>query len=185
MDSGSVTINGGTFGGNRASSGGAIYLNNGASLRISSNDFLMALNSADSSGAIYSNRGNVTIARSDFTTTPTSVSISFNQADDGGAICASCGKLSIDGIPFLNNPTTGRGGAVLMSNVIPPNPASTTRTFFRDNSAKDKGASIYSTAGSTLTISQDAFLRDSAESTWMTSVRLASSIAPSRLYLTG
>jgi hypothetical protein len=135
MDSGSVTINGGTFGGNRAPSGGAIYLNNGASLRISSNDFLMALNSADSSGAIYSNRGNVTIARSDFTTTPTSVSISFNRADDGGAIYASGGKPSIDGIQFLNN-RTGRGGAVLMSNVIPPNPASITLTFFRDNWAK-------------------------------------------------
>jgi predicted outer membrane repeat protein len=161
IENGSVTIKGGAFNSNDAPRGGAIYVNSGATLNIASNNFSINLNSAGTSGgAIYSTGGNVTIARSDFSNKPTSVSISSNKADDGGAIFASGGQLSIDGIQFLGNSATGSGGAIRLSDLLPPNPASVSRTYFRHNSASVKGASIYSTGASTLTLSADIFSRD-------------------------
>lgn len=100
VDSGTVTIAGGSFKGNNALEGGAIFVDNGAKLNIKSSDFSINNNvSSSAGGAIYSHGGIVTIQRSGGTLS--SVSIASNKGGNGGAISADGGKLSIDGIQFL------------------------------------------------------------------------------------
>ena len=96
--------------------------------------------------------------------TPNSVSIAFNTAyarggaDYGGAIYTEFGQLSIDGMQFLGNRAL-RGGAISMRN-MDRNPASITRSYFRDNSAQSgEGASIQ-LIDSKLNLAGDTFLRN-------------------------
>ncbi len=163
---GNVTITGGSFNGNNAHSGGAIYVSSSATLNIKSSNFTINHNTANSAGgAIYSDGGNVSMER-DPSQPLGNVQIASNGALFRGAgIFADGGKLSIDGVQFLDNFAVGLlnlfpgdGGAIQLSNLSPRNPASITRTYFRGNIATGKGASIYATDGSTLTLSGDTFL---------------------------
>ena len=140
IDSGTVSISGGRFNGNEAQNGGAIYVSKNATLNITSSNFSINDNKAGNvGGAISSYRGIVTMQLFG-DKTPNSVSIAFNTAyarggaDYGGAIYAEFGQLSIDGMQFLGNRAL-RGGAISMRN-MDTNPASITRSYFRDNSAQ-------------------------------------------------
>jgi predicted outer membrane repeat protein len=166
LDSGTVTIadtitgQQTNFTNDTADRGGAIYVNTGATLNIASNNFLFSNNRAGIDGAaIYSTGGKVNIMRG--SSNLSSVSFANNQAAYGGAIySANGGKLSVDGVQFGSNSAGNAGGAVVVSNVTPnPNPAAITNSYFRQNSA-GKGASIWVTNGSTLTVSGDTFVRD-------------------------
>jgi hypothetical protein len=162
IGSGSVTINGGSFDGNTAPHGGAIFVNRGATLNITSSNFTINNNDANfEGGAIYNSGGNIVFQRNPDLSSPLkSVSIASNHARRGGAIYDLGGQLSIDGMQFLGNTVSESGGAIQISDVVPPNPASVTRTYFRDNSAAGVGSSIYATDHSTLNISGDTFLRN-------------------------
>jgi predicted outer membrane repeat protein len=160
IDSGHVTIRGGSFSGNTAPHGGAIFVNRGAILNITSSNFTINDNRANfEGGAIYNNGGKVFFERN-LEAVLNSVSIASNQARRGGAIYDIGGQLSIDGMQFLSNSTTESGGAIQVSEFNSQNPASVTRTYFRDNSVGGVGASIYATGRSTLNVSGDTFLRN-------------------------
>lgn len=162
VDSGTVTIKRGVYNNNDASSGGAIYVNNGATLNIASSNFSINNNNASTAGgAIYNNAGNVTIQR-DPGQTLGNVSIASNSAASGGAIFAKDQRLSIDGVEINNNSSTGIGGAIVISNIKPPNPASITRTYFHDNSSGTNGGAIYLSDLSTLNVAANTFQRDRA-----------------------
>ena len=162
MDSGTVTIKRGDFNNNNAADGGAIFVNSGATLIIRSSNFSINNNSASGAGgAIYSNGGNVTIER-DPSQTLGNVSIASNSAGNGGAIFARGQQLSIDGVEINNNSSNGSGGAVAVSNIKPPNPASITRTYFHDNSSNMNGGAVYIVDFSTLNLSASTFRRDRA-----------------------
>lgn len=155
-DRGTVTIERGSFNGNNANFGGAIYVGKGATLNIKSSNFGLKNNRAGTAGgAIFSDGGIVNIQR-DPAQPLGSVSISFNTAGGGGAIFAPGGQLNIDGMQFLGNSTSGDGGAIWLTKIVP---ASITRTYFHENSAKRKGASIYA-GESTVNISGDTFARN-------------------------
>jgi len=162
VDSGTVTIKRGDFNNNNASDGGAIFVNSGATLIIRSSNFSLNNNSASGAGgAIYSNGGNVTIER-DPGQALGNVSIASNSAGNGGAIFARGQQLSIDGVEINNNSSNGSGGAVAVSNIKPPNPASITRTYFHDNSSNMNGGAVYIVDFSTLNLSASTFRRDRA-----------------------
>jgi predicted outer membrane repeat protein len=162
IDSGIVTIKGGKFNHNDAGNGGAVYVNSGATLNITSSKFWIDYNRAgDDGGAVYSNGGNVTIQR-DPSRGVEGVSIAWNSAGNGGAIVAKGGQLSVDGVEINNNSSTGSGGAIIVSNIKPPNPASITRTYFHNNSTKTNGGAVYLVDFSTLNVSASTFKRDGA-----------------------
>ena len=162
IDSGTVTIKGGKFNHNDAGNGGAVYVNNGATLSITSSKFWIDHNRAgDGGGAVYSNGGNVTIQR-DPSQGLESVSIAWNSAGNGGAIVAKGGQLSVNGVVINNNSSTGSGGAIIVSNVKPPSPASITRTYFHYNSTKANGGAVYLVDFSTLNLSASTLERDGA-----------------------
>ena len=114
----------------------------------------------DGGGAIYSNGGNVTLKRGSrrFQT----ASLSFNNALTGGAIYSASGQLSVDGVEINNNRSSGSGGAIVVSDIKPPTPASITRSYFHDNTAGVNGGAIYALDGSTLNLSASTFTRDHA-----------------------
>ena len=162
VDSGTVTIKRGDFNNNDAPSGGAIFVNTGATLNIASSNFQVNHNSASiGGGAIYSNGGIVNIQR-DPGQTLGNVSLGWNSAGSGGAISAQGGQLSIDGARLHNNSSNGSGGAIVVSNVKPPNPASITRTYFHDNVSNLNGGAIEVVNFSTLNLAASTFARDRA-----------------------
>jgi predicted outer membrane repeat protein len=151
-----------TFQQNSANQGGAIYLNTGATLKADSNDYLFSRNQAGASGgAIYSNGGNVTLARGG--NLPfLRASVSFNNSPTGAAIYSAGGQLSLDGIEVNNNTSSGSGGAIVVSDIKPPTPASITRSYFHNNSAGVNGGAIYLLNGSTLNLAASTFTNDRA-----------------------
>ena len=142
--------------------GGAIFVENGATLNIVSNNFTFSGNHVTNvGGAIYSNGSKVTIQRG--ASALKSVAIKSNRASNGGgAIYSEGGQLSIDGVEVNNNNSSGNGGAIVVSNIKPPNPASITRTYFHDNSSNRNGGAVYALNNSTLNISASTFTRDRA-----------------------
>jgi predicted outer membrane repeat protein len=149
------------FTGNSSNQGGAVYVNTDATLNIDSNLFTFTRNKADSGGgAIYSNAGNVTVKRGDAPFR--SASINFNNAVTGGAIYSAGGQLSVDGIEFNNNASSGSGGAIVVSDIKPPNPVLISRSYFHNNSAGVNGGAIYALDGSTLNLSASTFTDDRA-----------------------
>jgi len=83
VDSGTVTIKRGDFNNNNAPSGGAIFVNTGATLNIASSNFQVNHNSASTGGgAIYSNGGTVNIQR-DPSQTLGNVSLGWDSAGSG------------------------------------------------------------------------------------------------------
>lgn len=162
VDSGTVTIKRGDFNHNNAPNGGAIYVNGGATLNIISSNFQINHNRAGAAGgAIYSNGGTVNIQREPGQALG-SVNLASNSAADGGAISAQGGQLSIDGVEINDNSSTGSGGAVVVSNLKPPNPASITRTYFHDNASGTNGGAIDVVNFSTLNLAASTFARDRA-----------------------
>lgn len=163
VDSGTVTIKRGNFNNNNAGNGGAIFVNSGATLNISSSDFSIKNNHATGAGgAIDSDGGNITIKREPSQASG-NLSIASNSAGDGGgAIFANGGQLSIDGIEINNNSSRASGGAVIVSSVKPPNPASITRTYFHGNSSDTNGGAISVVNFSTLNIAASTFAKDRA-----------------------
>jgi predicted outer membrane repeat protein len=161
VDSGTVTIKRGNFNGNNAATGGAIFVNSGAALNITSSNFQINDNRASAGGAIYSNRGSINIRR-DPTQSLGNVSIASNSArNGGGAIFSDGGQLSIDGVEINNNSSNSSGGAVVLSFVRSPNPASISRAYFHDNSAGVNGGAII-LDGADLNLSASTFTNDRA-----------------------
>jgi predicted outer membrane repeat protein len=164
IDSGTVTIKRGDYNNNDAGgNGGAIFINGGATLKIASSNFTINKNRAGGAGgAIYSNGANLIIQR-DPTQSLGNVSIASNSAGNGGgAIFALGGQLSVDEIQINNNSSNGSGGAIVVSGVKPPNPASISRTYFHDNSSNTNGGAIYLDNFSALNLSASTFTRDRA-----------------------
>ena len=164
VDSGTVTIKRGDYNNNDAGgNGGAIFINGGATLKIASSNFTINKNRAGGAGgAIYSNGANLIIQR-DPTQSLGNVSIASNSAGNGGgAIFALGGQLSVDEIQINNNSSNGSGGAIVVSGVKPPNPASISRTYFHDNSSNTNGGAIYLDNFSALNLSASTFTRDRA-----------------------
>jgi len=170
---GAIYVNGGTvmlddfdgrgpvvFSGNTANQGGAIYLNTGTTLGVTSSNFTFVRNQAGSGGAIYSNGANVAVTRGVFPFQ--SASLGFNNAVSGAAIYSAGGKLSVDLAEINNNVSIGSGGAIVVSNIKPPTPASITRSYFHDNAARVNGGAIYLLDGSTLNLSASTFTNDLA-----------------------
>jgi len=163
VDSGTITIKRGVFNNNNAANGGAIFVNSGATLNVTSSNFQINNNRASGAGgAIYSNGGNVIIQR-DPGQTLGNVSIASNSAGNGGgAIYAGGGQLSVDGVEINNNSSPGSGGAVVVSSIKPPNPASITRTYFHGNSSSGNGGAVYALNFSTLNVAASTFTGDRA-----------------------
>ena len=91
-----------------------------------------------------------------------SASIRFNSSVTGAAIYAAGGQLSVDRAEINNNRSSGSGGAIVVSDIKPPTPASITRSYFHDNSAGVNGGALYALDGSTLNLSASTFTRDRA-----------------------
>jgi predicted outer membrane repeat protein len=169
IESGSVTLESSnswtwsriTFNNDTADHGGAIYVNNGATLNIASRNFEFSDNRAGSEGgAITSFFGKVNIQPVGGKTL--SASFARNHAPTGGAISNYGGQLlSVDGAVFDSN-DADNGGAVAESIITPPYLSSITNSYFHDNSAKVNGGAIYADQGSVLNVSRSTFFRDVA-----------------------
>ncbi|SRR5579875_55013 len=147
-----------------ANQGGGIYVNSGAVLKIASNNFTFDSNraTAGNGGAIYSDFGTVSIKRG-IQPVLANVAITLNTAGNGsgGAIYVSGGRLNIDGIEIRNNSASGRGGAIMASNLPLLTPAVIVRSFFHHNSSNTNGGAIYS-ARSAVDVSESTFAQDRA-----------------------
>jgi len=147
---------------NNAAEGGAIYVNRGASLRIASNNFILANNRAVTGrgGAIYNNGGTVSIERADILPSPSleNVALTSNSArfGSGGAVFSDAGTLRVDGIEIAGN-SAGNGGGVALANIRAESPATIIRTRFDGNSSQSNGGAVYLGAASFLNVSQGTF----------------------------
>ena len=107
-NNGTLTINGGSFEGNKANVAGAIYNAAGAALTVDGVTF--ASNSSDIAGAINNRDGNVTITSSTFKDNDAGKSMGGAIRNDSGDIQRN-GTITIKGSTFEDN-KAGNGGAV-------------------------------------------------------------------------
>jgi predicted outer membrane repeat protein len=108
---GTLTITGGTFSGNQATQGGAIY-NNGfyASMNDSPGTLFSSNTASSDGGAIYNNQGYFSVMAALFTGN-SSQSSAASYVSCGGAIC-NVGTAYINESTFTTNTTNGSGGAI-------------------------------------------------------------------------
>jgi predicted outer membrane repeat protein len=108
---GSLTITGGTFSGNQATQGGAIY-NNGfyASMNDSAGTLFSSNTASSDGGAIYNSQGYFSVIQALFTGNA-SQSSAASYVSCGGAIC-NVGTAFINESTFNTNTTSGSGGAI-------------------------------------------------------------------------
>ncbi len=174
---GALSVNNSTFQNNHSTSsslgGGAINSQSGSTLSVSSSSFLTNTSGA-SSGAIYSatqatlvnsafigntattsyggavaNAGNMSVSNSTFQN---------NQANDAAAIASlSTSTTSVSHSTFNGNKTTNNGGAVLNSGSLIVGDST-----FQDNQATGAGGAINNPAGSALSVTNSAFLLNTA-----------------------
>ena len=176
VDTGSVRIQGGTFSGNNAPNGGAIFVNSSAALNITSSNFSISNNSASvAGGAINMYGGAVTIQRNPAQTLG-NVRIAANTAPKGAAIYDETGRMSIDGVQFLQNGVTDFAGAIWLFDVSPRfATASITRSYFNG-----KRIAIY-LDDSTLNLAGDTFAGDGLPFTFSAAAIEVAGDAGSRL----
>ncbi|MEM7454983.1 MAG: hypothetical protein AAF456_11590 [Planctomycetota bacterium] len=100
-----VVISGLNFVNGNAQKGGAILMEGGGTLRLTSNDFISngEVFETEQGGAIYNNASTVLVLDSTFTA---------NFADEGGAIYSEGGTMNLIGSTFEDNKSTVNGGAV-------------------------------------------------------------------------
>ena len=155
VDSGSVSIQGGTFSGNNAPNGGAIFVSGPGKLNITSSNFSISNNTASiAGGAINTYGGGVTIQRNPAQTLG-NVRIAGNSSPMGTAIYDETANLRIDGVQFLKNGNSTSAGTIRLfdasSRFVT---ASITRSYFND-----ERVAIY-LDDSALTLAGDTFAGD-------------------------
>ena len=101
-----VTVTGGSFTGNTADKGGAIYGNNGSAISVSGVTFTQ--NTAIEGGAIHAKSSSVTVSDSSFA--------SNTASSQGAAIYASDATLSCTNTTLDQNTAANNGGAVYAIN---------------------------------------------------------------------
>ena len=168
-NNGTLTINGGSFEGNKANVAGAIYNAAGAKLTVDGVTF--ANNSSAKAGAINNYEGTVTITNSTFKSndagksmggavTNTSGSASEksaitikgstfegNTAGNGGAVWnGSYGKVDITGSTFTDNTALAEGGLGQGGAITNANAMTITGGSFANNTANYSGGAIYNGA---------------------------------------
>ena len=128
---GTLTLAGGTYSGNTATSGGVICLKGGNVIveKNGENSTVFDGNSATNGGAIYAESGSCTVNGATFTN---------NTATVGGAIYASGGDLTVTGGSFTSNSATGSssnkgGGAICATGSVTVNINGVTFTGNKSN----------------------------------------------------
>ena len=164
-----LTVNGGSFEGNKANVAGAIYNAAGAELTVDGVTF--ASNSSAIAGAINNRDGKVTITNSTFkgndagksmggavrndsgdiqkdgTITITGSTFEGNKAGNGGAVWnGSDGKVEIADSTFKGNTALAEGGLGQGGAITNANAMTITGGSFANNTAKYSGGAIYNGA---------------------------------------
>ena len=168
-NNGTLTVNGGSFEGNKANVAGAIYNAAGAELTVDGVTF--ASNSSAIAGAINNRDGKVTITNSTFkgndagksmggavrndsgdiqkdgTITITGSTFEGNKAGNGGAVWnGSDGKVEIADSTFKGNTALAEGGLGQGGAITNANAMTITGGSFANNTAKYSGGAIYNGA---------------------------------------
>ena len=168
-NNGTLTINGGSFEGNKANVAGAIYNAAGAALTVDGVTF--ASNSSAIAGAINNSDGTVTITDSTFkgndagksmggavrnnsgdilkngTITITGSTFEDNKAGNGGAVWnGSNGKVDIADSTFKSNTALAEGGPGQGGAITNADQMSITGGSFANNTASYSGGAIYNGA---------------------------------------
>ena len=145
-----VTVTGGTYRGNSADAGAAIYNNKGV---VTVNGATFTENSANLGGAIYIGQGTTTVENSTFHKN-TAVKTASGSSGNGGAISMGSGTLTGTGTNvFTENTAENHGGAIYVSyvtvnSVQQGGVLNMTGGTFEGNSAPCGGAISSRTAGS-------------------------------------
>ena len=151
---GTTTINNSTFKNNSAEySGGALYVDAGAVVKINESAFTGNKSTHREGGAIY------TIGDGDVTKTPSNPQLTISNSlfsnntaglqstgtfsRDGGAIDSGANPTNIYGSYFAGNEAGDHGGAVYQEN----DPLRLENSTFYDNEAANEGGAFYSVGG--------------------------------------
>jgi len=146
MDSGNVTVSGGSIAGNSATNGGAIYSATGA-VAVSGGTIggAEANTASANGGAIYIGSGSATVSGG---------SIAGNSATNGGAIYSANGSVTVSGGTIggtqsdAGNTASENGGAIYLYG----GSARVSGGSIVGNTANENGGGIYATADTTLTL---------------------------------
>jgi predicted outer membrane repeat protein len=144
---GIVTINGGTFSGNNAEDGGAIYSDDGTGTVTINGANFNDNHASEDGGAIYND--------ADATVTIHGGTFSDNDATEAGGAIYDSSTLAVDGATFTRN-SSENGGAIYSAD---DDPAITGGTF-RQNYASDDGGAIYN--DDTMTVTHAMFALNAA-----------------------
>ena len=163
---GTITLAGGTYSGNTATSGGVICLKGGNVIveKNGENATVFDGNSATNGGAIYAESGSCTVKGATFTN---------NTATEGGAVYTkSSGSFSATDSSFEGNTANKNGGAIAVTGtkeITLTNCTFTSNQGLSTESAEDPtsigGGAIYVGSGAIVTVSGGSFKTNSVVGT--------------------
>ena len=196
LNNGTLTINGGSFEGNKANIAGAIYNAANATLTVDGVTFASNSSVNNVAGAINNRDGQVTIKKSTFTgndsgtkaggaiynasgnlstlgaITITGSTFEGNKAGNGGAVCnGSNGKVEIADSTFKDNTALAEGGLGQGGAITNADQMTITGGSFANNTANYSGGAIYNGAHAapgkaSLTIDGTTFTGNSVTATY-------------------